>query len=62
MALTVKKGAPKLDISTADAVRRTLLGAKSVATVDPTQGSVGVAALAAIEKLGISEQSFEPVA
>jgi molybdate transport system substrate-binding protein len=56
MALTVKKGTPRPDISTADSVRRTLLAAKSVATVDPSQGSVGVAALATIEKLGIAEQ------
>jgi molybdate transport system substrate-binding protein len=54
--LTVKKGMPKPDISTADAVKRTLLAAKSAATVDPEQGSVGVAALAMFEKLGISEQ------
>jgi molybdate transport system substrate-binding protein len=56
MAFTVKKGMPKPDISTADAVRRTLLAAKSVATVDPKQGSVGLAALAALDKLGITEQ------
>jgi molybdate transport system substrate-binding protein len=56
MALTVKKGTPRPDISTADAVRRTLLAAKSAATVDPKEGSVGVAALAMFEKLGIAEQ------
>jgi molybdate transport system substrate-binding protein len=56
MALTVKKGMPKPDLSTADSVKRALLAAKSVATVDPNEGSVGVAALATLEKLGIAEQ------
>src|SRR3954469_10130647 len=56
MAMTIKKGTPKPDISSADAVKRTLLAAKSAATVDPKQGSVGLAALAMFDKLGISEQ------
>ncbi len=56
MGLSVRKGAPKADISTADAVRRTLLAAKSIVTVDPAQGSVGVSALAVLQKLGIADQ------
>jgi molybdate transport system substrate-binding protein len=56
LALAVQKGAPKPDISTADAVKKTLLNAKSIVSVDPAQGSVGGAALAALEKMGISDQ------
>src|SRR5271169_2232617 len=56
LALAVPKGAPKLDISTAEAVKRTLLNAKSILSVDPTQGSVGGIALATLDKLGITEQ------
>jgi len=56
LAIAVKKGAPKPDISTADAVRRTLLNAKSIVSVDPEQGSVGTAVLLALDKLGITEQ------
>jgi molybdate transport system substrate-binding protein len=56
LAMTVKKGAPKPDLSTADSVRKALLSAKSLVTVDPTQGSVGLATNAAIQKLGIADQ------
>jgi molybdate transport system substrate-binding protein len=56
LALTVKKGSPRPDISTADSVKKALLSAKSLVTVDPTQGSVGVATGAAIQKLGIADQ------
>src|ERR1051325_4317882 len=54
LALAVKKGAPKPDISTADAVRRTLRNAKSIISVDPEQGSVGGAVLLTLDKLGIT--------
>jgi molybdate transport system substrate-binding protein len=56
LALAVKKGAPKPDISTPDAVKRALLNAKSILSVDPAQGSVGGIALATLDKLGITEQ------
>ena len=56
LAIAVKKGAPRPDISTAAAVKRTLLNAKSIVSVDPEQGSVGGAALLALEKMGITEQ------
>src|SRR5713101_7734501 len=56
LALAVQKGAPKPDISTPEAVKRTLLNAKSIISVDPTQGSVGGIALAALDKLGITDQ------
>ena len=56
LALAVPKGAPKPDISTAAAARQALLGAKSPISVDPELGSVGGAAMLALEKMGIAEQ------
>jgi molybdate transport system substrate-binding protein len=56
LALAVKKGAPKPDISTPAAVKKALLDAKSISSVDPEQGSVGGIAQAALDKLGIAEQ------
>ncbi len=56
LAVAVKKGAPKPDISTLAATKQTLLNAKSIASVDPPQGSVGGAALLALDKMGITDQ------
>src|SRR6267378_5141342 len=56
LAIAVKKGAAKPDISTRDAVKRTLLNAKSIISVDPEQGSVGGAVLLALDKMGITGQ------
>jgi molybdate transport system substrate-binding protein len=56
LAVAVKKGAPKPDISTPEAVRRTLRNAKSIISVDPEQGSVGGAVLLALDKLGITQE------
>ena len=56
LALAVKKGVASPDISNAAAVKKVLLNAKSVATVDPAQGSVGGAALLALDKMGIADQ------
>src|SRR5204862_2976329 len=56
LAIAVKKGAPRPDISTAAAVKRTLLNAKSIISVDPEQGSVGGVVLLALNKMGISDQ------
>jgi molybdate transport system substrate-binding protein len=53
VGLSVKSGAPWPDISTPEAFKRTLLGAKSICY--SFGGSGGVAARA-IEKLGIAEQ------
>jgi molybdate transport system substrate-binding protein len=56
LAIAVKKGAPKPDISTVAAVKNTLLNAKSIISVDPIQGSVGGATLLALDKMGITSQ------
>jgi molybdate transport system substrate-binding protein len=56
LALAVKKGSPKPDISTPAAVKKTLLNAKSITSVDPAQGSVGGIAQAVLDKLGIADQ------
>jgi molybdate transport system substrate-binding protein len=50
----VKRGAPKPDISTVDAFKRTLLAAKSVAY--SSQGSSGLYFLGLLDRLGIAEQ------
>src|ERR1043166_4654983 len=56
VALAVRAGAPKPDISTADAFRQTLLAAKSISYADPAKGGLsGVVASRAIERLGIAE-------
>ena len=56
LAIAVKNGAPKPDLSNAAAAKKLLLGAKSLATVDPAQGSVGGAAMLAFDKMGITDQ------
>jgi molybdate transport system substrate-binding protein len=56
LAIAVKDSAPKPDISSAAAVKKLLLNAKSLATVDPAQGSVGGAAMLAFDKMGITDQ------
>ena len=56
LALAVQKGAPKPDISTPAALKRTLLDAKSIISVDPAQGSAGGIVLDALDKLGIIDQ------
>ena len=56
LGVAVQKGAPKPDISTPEAVKKTLLNAKSITSVDPAQGSAGGIVLAALDKLGITDQ------
>jgi molybdate transport system substrate-binding protein len=53
LALGVKKGAPKPDISTPKALKQALLVAKTIAFVDPTVGSDGFATRDALQKLGV---------
>ena len=52
--IAVRKGVPKPEISTAEALKQTLVKAKSVAFV-PT-GQTGIATLQVFEKLGIAEE------
>jgi molybdate transport system substrate-binding protein len=56
LAVAVQKGARRPDISTVAAVKKTLLDAKSIISVDPAQGSVGGATLLALDKMGITDQ------
>jgi molybdate transport system substrate-binding protein len=56
LAIAVKAGTPKPDISNAAGLKKLLLNAKSIGTADPSQGNVGVATLLAFDKLGITDQ------
>ena len=57
VALAVRKGAPKPDISTPDALKKTLLGAKSVAFPDGARGAAaGVSFDQTLKTLGIAEE------
>jgi molybdate transport system substrate-binding protein len=57
VAIGARAGAPKPDISTVDALKRTLLAAKSVAYSDPAKGGVsGVHFARVLERLGIADQ------
>ena len=56
LALGVKKGAPKPDISTPGALKQTLLEAKTIAYVDPTVGSDGFATREALQKMGVIDR------
>jgi len=53
LALGVKKGAPKPDISTPAALKKALLAAKTIAYVDPAIGSDGFATRDALQKLSV---------
>lgn len=56
VGLAVRKGAPKPDISSADALRRVLLAARAISYPDPTTGAAaGVSLTATLQKLGIAE-------
>jgi molybdate transport system substrate-binding protein len=60
VGVAVKKGSPKPDISTPEALKRTLLAAKSIAYPNPAGGAAaGVSFEETLKKLGIAEQ-MEP--
>lgn len=56
LGIAVKKGAPKPDISTPEAVKNALLNAKSIVAIDPAQGTAGAITLAVLDELDITEQ------
>jgi molybdate transport system substrate-binding protein len=57
MAVVVKKGAPKPDISTPEAFKQTLLAAKTIAYSDPAAGGAsGVYFAKLLERMGIADQ------
>jgi molybdate transport system substrate-binding protein len=57
VAIAVRAGAPKPDISSADALKRSLLAAKSIVYADPAKGGAsGVYFAHVVEQLGIAEQ------
>jgi molybdate transport system substrate-binding protein len=57
MAMVVKKGAPKPDISTAEAFKQALLKAKSISYSNPEHGGTsGVYFAKLIERMGIADQ------
>lgn len=57
VAVAARAGASKPDISSADALKRTLLAAKSVAYSDPAKGGVsGIHFAQVLERLGIADQ------
>jgi molybdate transport system substrate-binding protein len=53
LALAIRTGGPKSDISTSDAFKRTLLNARSIAYAK--EGASGVAFAALIQRLGIAD-------
>lgn len=57
VALAIRAGAPKPDISTVAALKRTLLAAKSIVYADPAKGgAAGVYFARVVDRLGIADQ------
>ena len=57
MGMAVRKGAPKPDISSAEALKRTLLAAKSITYSEPSRGGTSGPHFARVlERLGIAEE------
>ena len=57
VAIAARAGAPKPDISTVEALKKTLLAARSIVYADPAKGGLsGVVFARALERLGITEQ------
>jgi len=57
ISVAVRKGAPKPDISSPDALKRTLLAAKSISYVDPASGGAsGIHFAKVLDRLGIANE------
>ena len=57
IVVAVRKGAPNPDISSPDALKRTLLAAKSIAYVDPASGGAsGIHFAKVLDRLGIANE------
>ena len=56
LAVGVKKGAARPDVFSAEALKRTLLAARTIAIVDPNIGSDGAATREALQRLGVLDQ------
>jgi molybdate transport system substrate-binding protein len=57
VGVMVKAGAPKPDVSTVEAFKQAVLGAKSIAYLDPASGgSSGIYVAKLLEQLGLAEQ------
>jgi molybdate transport system substrate-binding protein len=57
LGIAVRKGAPKPDISSVEAFKRSLLSARSIGYRDPATGSTsGTYAASLLERLGIAEE------
>ena len=57
IVVIVRKGAPKPDISSPDALQRTLLAAKAISYVDPASGGAsGIHFAKVLERLGIANE------
>jgi molybdate transport system substrate-binding protein len=52
----IPRGSPRPDISTADALRRTLLAAKTIGGLASNNGSIGTETFIGFRKLGIEDQ------
>ena len=57
VGVAVKEGAPKPDLSSVDAFKRTLLSAATIAYIDPASGgSSGIYVAGLLKKLGIADE------
>ena len=57
ISVAIRKGAPKPDISSPDALKRTLLAAKSISYVDPANGGAsGIHFIKVLDRLGIANE------
>ncbi len=55
-SVAVRKGAPKPDISSPEAFKRTLLAAKSITYADPAQTAAGIHVAKVLDRLGIANE------